>query len=925
MNKKSIISLIKELKTFLKEKRKLSYEDPSINPVSSLAHLLSRKFVNDEIDFPKINSIIEHLSQELILQRASNLNKNNSFNIKKTISKITKENNLQTFRSYKKFWSSNKIGSVFTAHPTFNLNDKAWNNIVIAGQLIKQNKQFQNIKQRSINKIELIDEHNAVINAIDNFWNVVNEVNKEVLNLGRKTWPAEFRNFIPSIINCASWVGYDLDGRADINWIDSFYFRLKEKSLMLERLEIQVKNLFKYKSDKIHNELNLILKKIETLKLNTFEFISLIKSNDLNKLTKFEEKFEKIKDQSFNSKFFTLRLTKLAKFSKNKNLSNELLITASEIFNKGFGIGEIHLRFNALQLHNALKGVMDISIASASVRTDLNRLSKLIENVNSQQITFQDIDKEPTTAKRQLMLASLILKYIDNSVPIRLLIAECDHPATILSALYFAKQFGINNSLDISPLFETSNSIERGARILEQVLDCNPFIKNIQNRKRICIQTGFSDAGRFMGQITSSLAVERLQVKLSEVFKEKINKKIEVVIFNTHGESLGRGGHPDGILERNQYIFSSFARNSFRDKGFAFKHETSFQGGDGFLRFGSKSLAEETISSVLVSELIPTNFKNDPFYKETDFALDFFITLKNWHEKLYIDPDYWQLLDLFSNNLIVPSGSRTNKRATEFSNIRKDPSQIRAISHNAILQQYGYLAHIAGGLGTAVNIDVEKFGYLKKNSKRFKQLLRVGLEAKKLSSLNTPLAYTLILDQSYWVGRSYSNSEKKMRNAFRKLSKSLENDKRSESVKRLVTMLRDDALDFHSMVSNELNLHPENDERTSLDLLQSLRISLMAHTLLLTSQIPSFSARDNLSPEILISSALRMDLVNVIDQIKLAFPRAKNSSLQETPKNLNSNDNYKTIQKNFVEPISTCNDLILEIGVLISHAFNAHG
>ena len=54
----------------------------------------------------------------------------------------------------------------------------------------------------------------------------------------------------------------------------------------------------------------------------------------------------------------------------------------------------------------------------------------------------------------------------------------------------------------------------------------------------------------------------------------------------------------------------------------------------------------------------------------------------------------------------------------------------------------------------------------------------------------------------------------------------------------------------------------------------------MAHTLLLTSQIPSFSARDNLSPEILISSALRMDLVNVIDQIKLAFPRAKNSSLQ---------------------------------------------
>ena len=42
MNNKSIISLIKELKTFLKEKRKLSYEDPSINPVSSLTSFIKK-------------------------------------------------------------------------------------------------------------------------------------------------------------------------------------------------------------------------------------------------------------------------------------------------------------------------------------------------------------------------------------------------------------------------------------------------------------------------------------------------------------------------------------------------------------------------------------------------------------------------------------------------------------------------------------------------------------------------------------------------------------------------------------------------------------------------------------------------------------------------------------------------------------------
>ena len=118
--------------------------------------------------------------------------------------------------------------------------------------MIKKRKKSPIIKHRSINKIDLVDEHKAAINAIDNFWNVVNELNIEVLKLGQTKWPSEFKIFLPSVINCASWVGYDLDGRADINWTDSFTFRLKEKSLMLEKLERQIKNLFKYKDENIN-------------------------------------------------------------------------------------------------------------------------------------------------------------------------------------------------------------------------------------------------------------------------------------------------------------------------------------------------------------------------------------------------------------------------------------------------------------------------------------------------------------------------------------------------------------------------------------------------------------------------------------------------------------------------------------------------
>ena len=73
--------------------------------------------------------------------------------------------------------------------------------------------------------------------------------------------------------------------------------------------------------------------------------------------------------------------------------------------------------------------------------------------------------------------------------------------------------------------------------------------------------------------------------------------------------------------------------------------------------------------------------------------------------------------------------------------------------------------------------------------------------------------------------------------AFRKLSKVLKNDKRAESVVRLITMLRDDALDFNLIAPDDLNLHPESDERITLDLLQSIRPVSYTHLTLPTKRI----------------------------------------------------------------------------------------
>ena len=103
MDKKTKLKVISELKDFLQLKRKLSFEDPSINPISSLAHDVSRKLVNGELDFDIISSIIESLAEELTNNRITNLRSTKNFNIKNLVKKISERNKLTDFKKYKNF------------------------------------------------------------------------------------------------------------------------------------------------------------------------------------------------------------------------------------------------------------------------------------------------------------------------------------------------------------------------------------------------------------------------------------------------------------------------------------------------------------------------------------------------------------------------------------------------------------------------------------------------------------------------------------------------------------------------------------------------------------------------------------------------------------------------------------------------------
>ena len=71
----------------------------------------------------------------------------------------------------------------------------------------------------------------------------------------------------------------------------------------------------------------------------------------------------------------------------------------------------------------------------------------------------------------------------------------------------------------------------------------------------------------------------------SKTSKEKLQDlsennlpNVKLLIFNTHGESIGRGGHPVSLLDRLSYVNCPFTRKKLREWNINLVQEISFQG-----------------------------------------------------------------------------------------------------------------------------------------------------------------------------------------------------------------------------------------------------------------------------------------------------------------------------------------------------------
>ena len=529
-----------------------------------------------------------------------------------------------------------------------------------------------------------------------------------------------------------------------------------------------------------------------------------------------------------------------------------------------------------------------------------------------------------------------ILKHVDADAPIRMLVAECEQPSTVLAALYFARLFGIADRVDVSPLFETETALEHGGRFLDLLLSEPDYQAYAKGRGRIAIQTGFSDAGRFVGQIPASLAIERLQGRLAEAMAANGLTDVAALIFDTHGEGMGRGAHPSSFEDRIEWALSPWAQRRFTRAGIALEPEASFQGGDGYLLFATPDIALATLTQVVAHSPAHTDpdVPTDPFYRRTDLSLDFYRAIKE-HQRDHLESrTYSRAITAFGLGLLNETGSRKSRRQSDLSADREmSLRQIRAIPHNAILQQLGYPVNIIAGVGSAAESQIEEMGALLADSPRGMQIIRLIRASNALASIKTVAAFGELFNSAYWASRPYRGTEPHLAEACEALAEYLIKDDRNGVFRRLSSRLRVDALKLHRLLDlvPDDDPHPERESvRRAIGVLQAVRLALLQHMFLKVVSVPAFSRANDISRTDVLEMVFTLRIDDALAQLRRAFPtsfpRKDDFALEEPGQYpIGAGEGYAAIREKYIDPIEQAYALCLRISTAIANEFGAHG
>ncbi len=952
-------------------------KDPFSNSITMLALDISRRLEKNKLNYSALEALIQRLAVGSFGLRADRLKsyigkidkKQNIEIIKKIIKDLAFEEKKKiTFQEFNRKISKEIFGIVLTAHPTFgmtynmmlelaklatsknnnkNLSDKELKGIV---------KEVFKTEQRPEKKITLDFEHNLSMSALKFLQASLRSFYEVIIDVSKKLFPGNYHRITPQIFRLHTWVGYDVDGRGDIFWSDSFSKRLKVKVEQLDIYQQRVNKIIKLNKDKgceieLSQIRNIITNALKTNSEALTKFTQKDFVNDLNSIKQVSNFLHRNKDKLLTNSLLILeKISSVLNYlvekdsSKNNNTINEILIFKIELSNFGLGLGRTQLRLNANQLNNAISKEIDLMgdpNDPSNKLTYLNIISKMIDKVKPVKINFGSIYEENMNARRYFMLTRQILKYIDENQSIRFLIAECDYPLTVMTALYFSKLFGVESKIDISPLFETEKGLEIGDDVIRTLLRNSNFKKYILARKKLTVQTGFSDAGRYLGQSAAVLSIENLQRKIAKAMHDLNISNVKLLIFNTHGESIGRGGHPVSLIDRLKYVNCSYTRKKLMDWKIDLIQEMSFQGGDGYQYFMNHDLAFAAISRITEFCYDDSSVKSDALYDSVDFGIEFVNTIKNFNTEIMDDPNYAALLNVFGSNLTHSTGSRSVKRHIDSSikTLVYHPSQTRAIPQNSILQQLGMLANSLGGVGRFIGKDQKKFVKIYNNSERFKRIMDIVQHAFAFSDIEVLKAYIDCFDPGMWLSWSTRTADSERSKNMKEVANLLEKFDVHWRLNKVYRGLHQEYMEIRNWILGRKlrgriavgrGRVIEKEIRDELLLMHGIRVAIFHEIFLLSVRIPKFSDQAGTSRDEVIAKLIRFDVFNAVETLRKIFPagQVKTSNIGFSDKSnyvSEGNINYTKEEKSIFQKLEALYECARRVSNGINHFIGSVG
>ena len=960
----------------LGEVRAAAERDPLANPIQSLACGLAERLVHGRLDDPALDRLLRRLTLDAFRSRAERLRaylgevdpQTNRARIEALVRglAIGPDGAPVSFETFARRVGRVHYGFVITAHPTFALARRLRELLVTlalgrtsdgrpldpAGRAALLTE-VEAVAHRPDPKLDLAGEHRQSMEALRNLRAAIEIVHATVLDVGAELWPDRWTELTPRLLSVASWVGYDTDGRADIAWQTSFASRL---ALQLAQLEGYAAAIRAVRGELAPGEplaplLELVEARLALALKSCADELDALRGGpgaavDEAALARLAREMARGLPWRLRDSAELARLVdRCIAAARKPEVQRRLLLLRAQIASQGLAMAGTHLRINALQVHNAVRKLVGLDHAADDPTHRLSyigKIAELIAEVRPVAINFGSLVQEKATARRAMMIAAQLSKYLDASESIRFLIAECETPFTLLAALYLAELFGVADRLDITPLLETRKALEHGVAILDQALAVPAWRAHLERRGRICVQTGFSDAGRYLGQTAAAVAIERIRLGLVEVLARHGLDDLEVVLFDTHGESIGRGAHPESFAERLAYVDTPESRRRFAAAGLEVVQETSYQGGDGYLLLQSEASALAVVTRVLEHVLGPIDEQLDPFYHETAYVDEFFAAVRLFNDRVIEDPAYAAFLGVYGTNLLYPSGSRPVRRQFD-AGIRPvlldHPSQIRAIPHNAVLQQLGILANTVGGLGQAIAKDPERFHRLYRESARFRSLVRMVEHAFMFTDLDVVKALIDRFDPGFWLARARAARDPAEVEELRAVADHVERLALHDRLARIFRVFQRDHLDLaaalreHRKRTRDAGARPiavDPATRDNLHMLHALRLALIERLMRRAVRIPDFSDRHEVTHDALVEAIFRLEVEPSLQLLGQIFPIVESPRSEQDwgePSTYagDREQSYAQEHATIFRPIAADYDLVRRIGSAIVHHLGAFG